>query len=185
VFDENGAGVPGAKVWVNYSGGSRSWRLAEEAGGEAADAFGYFTIPSVAQGRPFVLEAESEDWLPSSSGMLTLRGREMAGVVLLLSRRGTMVRGRVIDAAGNPVAGASIRLRAIPSAGEFSAEQRASIAFARTTNKTTLSTADGSYAFKGIPAGRVVVTAEARGRRAAAEADTAPGREIEIVLVPK
>ena len=185
VFDGNGAGVPGAKVWVNYAGEARSWRLADEAGGEAADAFGYFTIPMVAQGRPFVLEAESEEWLPSSSGTLVLRGREMAGVVLLLSRRGTMVRGRVIDGAGNPVTAAAIRLRAIPAPGEFSAEQRASIAFARSMNKTTFSAADGSYAFTGIPAGRVVVTAEAAGRRAAAEADTALGREVEIVLVPK
>jgi len=182
VFDESGAGVPGARVWVTYAGETRAWRLADEAGGEAADAFGHFHIPMVAQGRAFTLHAESEGRLPSSSGTQVLRTKEMAGVVLLLRRRGTTVRGRVVDATGNPVAGADVRLRALPADGEFTAEQRASFAFARSTNKTTVSAADGSYAFVAVPAGRVVVTAQAGARRAAGEATTVAGRDTEIIL---
>jgi len=182
VFDENGAGVGGARVWVGYKGETRRWRLAEEAGGEPADNFGYFTVPAVAQGRPFVLHAESEGWLMSSSDTLNLRGAEMKGVVLLLSRHGTRVRGRVVEAAGSPVGGAQVRLRSLAAQDQFTAEQRASPAFVRSTNKTAISAADGSYVFAGVPAGQVVVTTNIGSRRAAGEAATAVGHEAEINL---
>ena len=182
VFDENGAGVAGARVWLDYRGEARRWRLAEEAGGEAADNFGYFTIPAAAQGRPFVLHAECEGWLMSSSGTLNLSGSEMKGVVLLLSRHGASVRGRVVDALGNSLGGAEVRLRSIAAQDEFTAEQRASPAFARSTNKRTVSAADGSYVFTGVPVGQVVVTANVGSRRAAGQATTAVGREPEILL---
>jgi len=182
VFDETGAGVPAARVWVTYLNDGRAWRLEGEAGGEAADAFGYFTIPTAAQNRPFRLHAESDGRLPSSSGTLVLRGQELAGVVLLLSRRGATVRGRLVDAAGVPVAGGEVRLRAMPAEGEFNAEQRASVGFARTTNRTAVSAADGSFAFAAVPSGRVVVTAHAGSRRAANEAATVPGRDVDLTL---
>jgi hypothetical protein len=182
VFDETGGGVPGARVWVSYMNDARAWRLAGEAGGESADAFGYFKIPAVAQDRPFRLHAESDDRLPSSSGTFVLRGDEMAGVVLLLSRRGAAVRGRVVDSSGNPVPGAEIRMRAIPAEREFSADQRASISFARSINKTAVSAADGSFAFAAAPDGRVVVTAQFGPRRASGEATTMAGREIDLTL---
>ncbi len=182
VFDESGAGVPRARVWLTYAGETRAWRAADEAGGEAADAFGYFTIPVVAQGRPFRLHAESEGHLPSSSGTLVLRAREMPGVVLMLNRLGTTVRGRVVDATGNPVASADIHLRVLPVESEFTAEQRASFTFARSTNRTTTSSGDGSYSFPAVPAGRVVVTAASGARRTLGEGTTVAGRDTEILL---
>lgn len=182
VFDETGAGVAGARVWVNYRGESRRWQLAEEVGGEGTDSFGYFTIPAVAQGKPFLLHAEREGWLMSSSGTLVLTADEMKGVVLLLGRRGASIRGQVLDAAGKPVAGADVRLRSHPARGEFTPEQHASVAFARNANRTMKSAADGSYVFAGVPAGQVVVTVNAGGRRAAGEATTVTGREAVIDL---
>ncbi len=182
VFDENGAGVAGARVWVDYRGQARRWRLAEEAGGEAADSFGNFTIPVVAQGRPFVLHAECEGWLMSSSGTLHLRTSEMAGVILLLSRHGTRVRGRVVDAAGNPLGGAEVRLRALADRDEFTAEQRGSFAFARSTHQVTKSASDGSYGFAGVPLGQVVVTTDVGNGRASGEAVTTLERDTVILL---
>lgn len=182
VYDENGAGVAGARVWVDYRGETRRWRIAEEAGGEPADTFGYFTIPVVAQERPFVLHADCEGWLISSSGTLQLRGAEMPGVVLLLSRHGTRVRGRVIDPSGGPLGGTEVRLRALAAQGEFTPEQRGSPAFARHANRSTVSAADGSYVFAGVPAGEVVVTAGAGKQRASGRAPTAAGRDTEIIL---
>jgi hypothetical protein len=182
VFDETGAGLAGARVWLDYPGKPRAWRFGEETGGEAADAFGYFTLEAVAQGRPFVLHAESDGWLPSSSGPLVLRASEMSGVVLLLSRHGATVRGRVIGPGGQPVIGAKLRLRAVPAQSEFTPEQRASAMFARSTHKTTASGADGSYVFAGVPSGRVVVTAEAGRQRAFAEATATANQEVEVIL---
>jgi hypothetical protein len=75
-----------------------------------------------------------------------------------------------------------VRLRSLPAKDEFTAEQRASVALARNINKTTISSADGSYAFAAVPAGKVVVTVNANGRRAAGETTTAVGREAEITL---
>ncbi|MGH9631032.1 MAG: carboxypeptidase-like regulatory domain-containing protein [Bryobacteraceae bacterium] len=82
VVDQTGAGIAGARVWLQYRGDARAWRLAEEIGGEQADTFGNFRIPIVAQGRPFVLHAESEGWLLSSSQTMTMQTPELQGVLL-------------------------------------------------------------------------------------------------------
>jgi hypothetical protein len=165
---------------LQYRGEARGWRLAEEIGGEPSDALGNFTIPVVAQGRPFVLHAESEKWLPSSSQNMTIRTSELQGVLLLLSSRGASVAGRVLDSGGRPVAGADVQLRAIPA--DPGAAGRESIAFSRAVNRHVISQADGSYSFEGVPAGQVVVTARRQNQRAAAEAATASGTLTSIDL---
>jgi protocatechuate 3,4-dioxygenase beta subunit len=182
VIDKTGAGVPGARVWLNYRGEARVWRIAEENGGEQVDAFGNFTVPIVAQGRPFVLHAESEGWLLSSSQTMMIRSPELKGVLLLLSRRGATVSGRVMDSGGRPVSGAHVHLRAIPADSEFTSDQRDSIAFSRSMNRMAVSREDGSYSFDGVPGGRVVVTANAQNRRAASEMDTVSERQTTIDL---
>jgi hypothetical protein len=183
VLDVNGSPVPAARVWLVYRGEARSWRLGEESGGEPADNSGNFVIPVVAQDRPFVLLAESDNFLLSSSGTMILRGKEMPGVILLLSRRGTTVSGRVVDQSGQPVTGAQVRLRIDPSDRELTEEQRASIAFARSMQKTSVSGPGGSYIFSGVPAGRVVVSAVERGRRAAVEATILADRPVTVDLL--
>jgi hypothetical protein len=182
VVDQTGDGVAGARVWLNYRGETRAWRFAEETGGEQADTFGNFTIPIVAQGRAFVLHAEIEGWLLSSSQTMTLRSPELRGVLLLLSRRGSSVSGRVLDSAGRPVSGVRVHLRAIPADSEFTADQRDSFAFSRSMNRTAVSREDGSYSFEGVPGGRVVVTASLQNRRAASEVDTIGERQTTIDL---
>jgi hypothetical protein len=176
VVDPMGAAVAGARVWLNYRGDAQAWRFAEETGGEETDALGRFTIPIVAQRRPFVLQAEREGWLPSSSQTMALPSTALDGVLLLLSRRGASVSGRVLDSAGRPVSGAHVHLRAIPADNEFTAELRESFAFSRTVNRTARSHEDGSYVFEGVPAGHIVVTANAENRRGASDSDIDPGR---------
>ena len=182
VVDQTGTGVAGARVWIHYRGDARVWRFAEETGGEQADAFGNFTIPIVAQGRPFVLHAESEGWLLSSSQTMTIRSPELNGVLLLLSRRGAIVSGRVLDSAGRPVSAAQVHLRAIPDDSEFTVDQRDSLAFSRSMNRMAVSREDGSYSFEGVPGGRIVVTANAQNRRATSETDSVAGRQTTIDL---
>ena len=183
VLDSAGGVVSGARVWLGYRDERAGWRRADEAGGEETDAAGRFAIPLVAQGRAFVLHVEAEGWLLTSSGTMMLRGREMTGVLLPLVRRGASVSGRVTDAGGRAVSGASVRLRVTPASTEFSDEQRASIAFANTTNRAVESGPDGRYRFTGVPAGRVVVTAELTGTRGSVQAQTSPERETLADLI--
>jgi hypothetical protein len=171
VVDLQGNAVPGARVWLTYRGETTGWRRAEEAGGDEADAAGRFTIPVVAQRKPFVLHVEGEGWLLSSSGTMVLRGPELSGVLLLLSRRGTSVSGRAVDDRGQPVAGAAVRLRVIPATDQFSQEQRELPAFARSAYRSGVTGPDGSFAFAGVPSGRVVITAESGARRGSADAE--------------
>ena len=171
VVDPAGQGVAGARVWVQYRGEGGRWRSAEEIGGEPTDTLGNFTIPAVAQERPFVLYAESENWLLSSSQTMMIRTPGLPGVLLLMTRRGTRVTGRVLDSGGRPVADAHVQLRSIPPDNEFAADQRQSIAFARAMNRSVMSRADGSYSFEGVPGGRVVIIAHQQNRRTASETE--------------
>jgi hypothetical protein len=180
VVDQSGTGVAGARVWVEYRGNGRAWRLAEETGGEPADGQGRFVIPVVAQGRPFVLHAEKEGWLMSSSQTIVVQMPELRGVLLLLSRRGARVAGRVLDSGGRPVSGAQVHLRALPADNEFTADQRASVPFARSTNRTVVSQQDGWYEFDAVPPGRVVVTARQQNLRSAAETEAVSGRQSRL-----
>jgi protocatechuate 3,4-dioxygenase beta subunit len=182
VVDLAGSAVAGARVWLQYNGDRHAWHFAEEAGGEPADELGNFTIPVVARGRSFVLHAESDAWLLSSSQTMTIRETQRSGIVLVLNRRGATVSGRVLDAAGRPVSGAQVQLRARPAQGEFTAEQRASVPFARSAIRLDVSREDGSYAFRGLPPGRVVVTAQTQDLRAASEIDISSGGQTAIDL---
>ncbi len=182
VVDETGAPATGARVWIEYPGTTRTWRTAEESGGEPGDPTGSFTLPIVARGRPFILYVEIEGRLLSISRPFVLLGAKMGGIALTAGRKGAMVRGRVVDSAGYPIAGASVRMRVSPADGEFPPEQRGSIAFARTLNKRSISAMDGSYSFAGVPSGRVVLTADDGRRRSAREASVS-GPESEVLLV--
>jgi hypothetical protein len=113
---------------------------------------------------------------------MVLRGPDLQGIILMLSRRGATVSGMVLDRTGQPVPGALVRLRAVPANSEFSDEQRAALPFVHVTHKATAAAADGSYRFVGVPAGKVVVTAESRGARAFADVSVADAQGAQITL---
>lgn len=182
VVDGSGSPVPGARVWLTYPGERAAWRRAEEAGGEEADAFGAFRIPVVARNRPFVLHAENDSWLMSSSGVLKLTDGDLQGIILVLSRRGTTITGRVVDPTGRPAAGATVHLRIRPDDSEYSDEQRQTHAFARNVQKFATTNADGGFAFTGVPGGSIFISAELAGARASTDLTSASGRESAILL---
>jgi hypothetical protein len=182
VVDTAGNGVAGARVWLQYRGDVQSWRSSDEMGGEETDASGFFRVPVVAQGKPFVLHAEADGWLLSSSQTTFLRTPALTEVLLLLSRRGTTVSGRVLDAGGRPVANAEVQLRAAPADHVFSTDQRQSFAFARTMNRSTRTAEDGSYVFRGVPAGRVIVAAHAQDLRGNAEVQATTDSRVDVTL---
>ncbi|MCL4849918.1 MAG: carboxypeptidase regulatory-like domain-containing protein [Bryobacteraceae bacterium] len=138
VVDSSGAAVPGAVVRVRYPGDRRVYRFVQEIEAQS-DTLGNFVLPFVAQGRSFVLETSINDGPISSSAPLTLNSAGMRGVVVALTRRGSVVQGRVVDTRGQPVAGAMVRLQALADRESYSPEERASIGYGLSTIKRTSS----------------------------------------------
>jgi hypothetical protein len=186
VINEAGAGVAGAVARVHYPGERRSYQFADELGESITDDFGNFTLPFVAEDRPFVVEAETTDRLPSVSRMLTFQRATASGVVVTLGRMGQVVRGKVFDAAGAPAGGVNVRMRCLPAAGEFSSEELTSASFLLRSNKRTTTGPDGGYEFRGVPAGRVMVVASRPGAKPVkAEGTSEPGGTLNIDLTLK
>ena len=163
VVDENGNGVGGATVHVRYPGELRRHHFHHEVGDIHADDFGYFTLPVVARGKSFVVEAGTAARLPASTASLTLDGEEASGVQVTAGRIGFVVRGAVRDSAANPHAGASVRLRLFPGS-KTTAAARLSRLHARLLNQSTVTGPAGAYEFKGLPAGKVVLIAHVSGK---------------------
>jgi hypothetical protein len=185
VIDEAGTGVAGAVVRVRYPGERRSYQFADELGESITDDFGSFTLPFVAVDRPFVVEAETTDRLPSTSRTLRFH-RAASGVVVTLGRRGQVVRGKIHNAAGAPAAGVNVRIQCLPAAGEFSLEERTSTSFLLRSNKRTTTGPDGGYEFRGVPAGRVIIVASLPGAKPVkAEGISEPGGTLTIDLILK
>lgn len=163
VVDENGNGVGRATIHVRYPGEMRRHHFHQEAGNIQADDFGYFTLPVIARGKSFVVEAATPERLPGATASLTLDGEEASGVQVTAGRIGFVVRGAVRDSAANPHRGVAVRLRLFPGS-KTAAAARLSRLHARLLNQRTFTGTDGAYEFKGLPGGRVVVIAHVSGK---------------------
>ena len=172
VVDEEGNGVGGATLHVHYSTERRRHFLHQEMGDIHADDFGYFTLPVVARGRNFVVEAASEGHLPGSTDTLKLE-EEKLDVQVTTGKLGYVVRGTVTDSAANPHEGVAVRMRLFP-ADEVAAAAQFSRLHGRLLNRRTFTAKDGAYEFKGLPIGRAVVIALVPGKTPVKEEKTLP-----------
>lgn len=103
VVDEEGTPVANASVWL-------SERFVLEAGSIVAtsDARGRFDISSVGTQR--YVGARAEGYAPSTVHYLEAQPGESVPFELTLTRGDARLRGRAFDAAGEPVAGAAVRV---------------------------------------------------------------------------
>jgi hypothetical protein len=161
VIDESGRAVRGAIVRIRYTGRLRSQQLSQELGEIATDDFGYFTLPFVERGKPFVIDVAAAERPMTSSAPMTLPGESMSGILMALAAGAHPVRGRVVDSFGKPVPNVSIRLRVLDQPGirrdEF--ERASSITAMLQANKIAVTDRDGVFEFSGVPSGDVIVTA--------------------------
>jgi hypothetical protein len=182
VVDEAGNGVPAATLRVRYPGTRRRFEFGHESL-TTVDSSGHFKLPAVAQNRPFVLEVWTPDRPFTTSTQMTFAGPALQSVSVVLSRKGQIVRGRVLDPAGSPLAGVPVRIRAFADLADFSSDDRQSPGFALVGNRQTLSASDGSYIFQGVPAGRVVLIAGRPGPSATKREDSLrPGQDLTVDL---
>jgi uncharacterized GH25 family protein len=108
VVDEQGKPVAGARVV--YSGASDWMQQADDRrDAVVSGADGAFAFPALPAGS-FRLLASHDDLAPGTSTLITLDGKtERTGVTITMAA-GAVIRGRVIDAAKQPVASARVRV---------------------------------------------------------------------------
>ena len=147
---------------MRYPGERRRHLFHDETGDIQTDDFGYFTLPYVARGKTFVVESATAERLPGSTKPLMLEEVEAAGVEVTAGRIGQVLRGTVTDSAGNPRSGVMVRLRPLPGP-KITRTERVSRLYMQLLNQRTVTGSEGSYEFKGLPPGRVVLIAGVQG----------------------
>lgn len=163
VLDLDGKGIAGA--FVDHSlkrvrGNSIGWTTLGKP--VSTDAEGRFAIDGVEPGI-VVLFAHAQGFVAGNrDDLAVVAGRDLEGVEIVL-RQGARVAGRVLDAAGEPVAGAQVMV-----------EQSARSSMSR--SQLSMSDGDGIYGIDGVePGPRTLVARHDDGRRAAAELEVREG----------
>jgi protocatechuate 3,4-dioxygenase beta subunit len=115
VMDEKGAAVAGARVRFVADEGLRAILRNGPAAflgrpGVGTRPDGTFRLRGLSPEKNLTLEAARSGFVPARRPGITLRPGEIVKDVTLVLKRGLEARGRVVDAAGQPVAGAEIRL---------------------------------------------------------------------------
>jgi hypothetical protein len=157
-----GAGRPlaGAGVWLaegdRQPGPALAATLRRQEPAATTDEAGRFAIADVARGERVNVLLAREGYVPFwVQGVEAPTSRPLAVAL----ERASRLRGRVEDAAGEPVPGASVRLRpAPPSPGTVGVEVR------RSENAADAETGgDGTFAFDEVAPGAVALEASAEG----------------------
>ena len=159
VVDGTGKSQPGASVQVRYLDQKRRVQMGHGVNTRVDDA-GDFTIFSVARGRPFVVDAVADDWLPGSSIVQTLDSESATGVIVTLSARSLRIRGKVVNTLGEPQPDILVRVRIKGSEVVGNEEM-----FARARFQQTVTDTEGRYEFQGLPRGNAIVVATRPGSR--------------------
>lgn len=157
VLDSFGRPQPGASVRIRYLDRKRRVHMGHGVNAKVDDG-GAFTIFSVARGRPFVVDAVGDPWLPASSTVQVLNSEYSTGILVNLTRRGHRVHGKVTDASGDPLSNLVVRIRV--KGGEVIGNEEA---FSRARLQRTRTDAEGRYEFRGLPRGNAVVVATRPG----------------------
>jgi hypothetical protein len=121
VVDETGSVIEGASVRLEESGPGeeaklarwRDWRLA--ASGED----GSYEIDRLREGRTYSLEASAPGFLPERSFSEEVEAGAATGAPDIALSRPQSMSGRVVDASGRPVPGASVNYESTDADGRF------------------------------------------------------------------
>lgn len=138
VVDDRGAPVAAARV--RHSGASDwSQQANDRLDGVTTGADGTFRFDALPAGSVRFVATHPER-APGTSALVTLDGKTEHTGVQIVVETGAIVRGKVVDGAGAPIASARVRL------GETAGRR---MIFA--PPRQTYSSADGSFELKGVP----------------------------------
>lgn len=146
VLNESGEGLESARVQIGRrrSVGFQTMDLEFDETTSAVD--GSFEIDGLGEGN-YYLKAQTEDYQEAKlDGLEVLPGQDLEEIQLTL-KRGFRIDGRVINAAEEPVPGVNLNV------------QRAGGGLIPQPLAQARADAEGRFRFKGLPPGRLVVTA--------------------------
>ncbi len=156
VADATGRPLAGTGAWLTEGGRAQAGTLRRREPDARTDEAGRFAVADLARGRRVNVLVAREGYVPSwVAGVEAPTARPLAVVLEPASR----LRGRVEDASGEPVPGASVRLRpAPPPPGTVGLEPR------RSDNTADAEAGhDGTFAFAEVAPGAVTLEASAEG----------------------
>ncbi|HSE62971.1 MAG TPA: carboxypeptidase regulatory-like domain-containing protein [Thermoanaerobaculia bacterium] len=189
VTDEAGLPVPGARVRFARDSNVRALLRGGPAAflgrpGVTTGPDGAFRIRGLAAEKNLTLEAAKTGYVTAKRHGVTLKPGEAVKDVTLVVRRGLEARGRVVDSAGQPIAGAEIRLSPVERGGGRFMFQIAGVSREK---PDTTSGADGSFRVAGLEAGEYALTVSREGYApkrvpSATVAEKGPNDWPEIVL---
>ncbi|MFN0057407.1 MAG: carboxypeptidase regulatory-like domain-containing protein [Planctomycetota bacterium] len=140
----------------------------------STDRRGEFTLDRLPAG-DYTLNFSHAEYAP-----FALEYAASAGPVAVVLNAGNVVSGRVVDAVGEPIAGARVNARAADRGGR--AGMRGFTARLDSAGATT--TTDGLFTLRGLEAGDHRLSIRARGYAALQESIVAPGELGDLALEP-
>ncbi|HEV8582481.1 MAG TPA: carboxypeptidase-like regulatory domain-containing protein [Thermoanaerobaculia bacterium] len=178
VADAAGRPLAGAGAWLTEGDRAQAGTLRQREPDARTDEAGHFAVADLTRGRRVNVLVAREGYVPSwVAGVEAPTVRPLAVVLEPASR----LRGRVEDASGEPVPGASVRLRpAPPPPGTVGLEPR------RSDNTEDVQAGhDGTFTFAEVAPGAVTLEASAEGfvPPDPVEVRVPPGGEVQDVVL--
>ena len=166
VTDEKGAPVAAARVRFVADQGMRAMLRSGPAAflgqpGLTTGPDGAFRLRGLAPERNRTLEAAKAGYVPAKRHGVTLKSGEVVKDVALILKRGLEADGRVVDPAGQPIAGASVRLSR--PEGEISRFMFRVGGMEDRQKPDAWSGADGTFRVAGLEVGEYVLVVQREG----------------------
>ncbi len=171
VTDEKGLPVAAARVRITREMGPR--RLLRGMASNPASVLGNQGIPTASDGtfrlrglapeRNLSLEAAKTGYATARKPGVSVKAGDALKDVTLIVRRGLEARGRVVDAAGQPVSGAEIRAVHREEGLMGRARFQMRVMGLQQDNPDAVTGADGSFTVKGLEEGEYTVAVSKEG----------------------
>jgi protocatechuate 3,4-dioxygenase beta subunit len=171
VTDEKGQPVAAARVRITRDMGVR--RLLRGVASNPASVLGGQGVPTASDGtfrlrglapeRNLSLEAGKTGYATARKPGVSVKAGDALKDVTLIVRRGLEARGHVVDAAGQPVAGAEIRATHREEGLMGRARFQMRVAGLQQDNPDAMTGADGSFSVKGLEEGEYTVSVAREG----------------------